>query len=416
MSTEAKKRATVTMTDQCFASGSNFVVGVAVARIAGPKGLGAFSLAYGGWILVNNIHRSLITDPMAIFDDFRGPGRSERIETGFAGEIALGLMATIAFLVIGTTLLLLHQSAFGIGILAVAPWVTVLDVQDYWRWVGFIQGEPNKALVNDVVFALAQTAGFAFLWVAHVQSVFAVVAAWGVGACFGAVYGFKQFGVRPKLRGGLDLLRSRWDMSKWIAANTTTNWGASQIYLIVAGVILGPAALGGLKAAQALVTGPSAVVIHAGGSFGLPEASRALTNKGWSGLTRVSWLIAAAGALSVGLVGVAVFVAGGQLLGIFYGAQFVQYASAAKLTAVAFILAAVAAWSDTGAQSHQADTFAVYRPADHAGGVDPRRRHHGRPLRSAGSRLLRRDIGSGRTGGAAPLPKRCASQSRPVRI
>ena len=59
----AATRATTTMVDQCVASASNFAVGIVVARISGPAGLGAFALAYAVWILLTMIHRSLITDP-----------------------------------------------------------------------------------------------------------------------------------------------------------------------------------------------------------------------------------------------------------------------------------------------------------------------------------------------------------------
>ena len=55
------------------------------------------------------------------------------------------------------------------------------------------------------------------------------------------------------------------------------NWGASQAYVFIAGFILGPAGLGGLKAAQTLVTGPSMVLIQAGGSVGLPPRRRRRT-------------------------------------------------------------------------------------------------------------------------------------------
>ena len=72
-------------------------------------------------------------------------------------------------------------------------------------------------------------------------------------------------------------------MSRWLASERTANWGASQLYLILAGALLGPAALGGLKAAQGLVTGPTNVVINGSGSFGLPEASRHFAERGLGG-------------------------------------------------------------------------------------------------------------------------------------
>ncbi len=372
MSPEAARRASVTMTDQCFASGTNFIVGVVVARLAGPAGLGAFALAYAAWVLLNNLHRALITDPMAISRDVHHGKDTDTLRRGFGAEVFLGLLATAVFVLIGVVLIVSGQKTFGDGMLAVAPWLVFLDLQDYWRWIGFMQGKPSKALVNDIVFAIAQTGAFVIVYVTGVRSVFAVVSAWGAGAVAGALYGLWQFSVRPGLRGGYALLRSRWHLSKWLAGTQVTAWGAGQLYLIVAGGILGAAALGGLKAAQALVTGPSSIVIHAGGSFGLPEASRALAEKGWNALRRVSWWISGAGLLSVGVFGLVVIIDGAPLLRLFYGASFVRYEPAARLMAVAFVISAfglgpiltLKAMKRTHALFHiQAITLAVSIPA-----------------------------------------------------
>ncbi len=340
MSKAAKRRAGITMLDQCVASGSNFVVGVAVARIAGAAGLGAFSLAYACWILMNTVHRSLITDPMAISNDVRREEAATTLQRGFAAEIVLGAAATVVFAAVGASLYFLGQRAFGIALLAMAPWVAFLDLQDYWRWIGFMHGTPGKSLLNDTVFDCAQAAAFVAVFASGSQSVFAVVSAWGFAALVGSIYGLRQFSVRPSLRGGVSLLRDRWHMSKWLAGSSIVNWGSSQLYLIVVAGILGPAALGGFKAAQNLVSGPTSVVIHAGGSFGLPEAARALEDRGWHGLRRVSWLISGAGLLSIGVFGTIVLFAGGTLLRLFYGRGFAQYEPAAQLFALSFVIGA----------------------------------------------------------------------------
>jgi O-antigen/teichoic acid export membrane protein len=326
------------MADQCVASASNFVVGVFVARIAGAAGLGAFSLAYACWILMTNVHRSLITDPMAITNDARKQERETTLRRGFAAEIVLGLAATVVFAIAGAFLYFLGQRTFGVAMLAMAPWIACLDLQDYWRWIGFMQGTPTKSLLNDTVFDCAQAIAFAAVFVTGSQSVFAVVSAWGFAAMVATVYGLRQFGVRPSLKGGLSLLRERWHMSKWLAGSALTGWGGSQLYLVVVAAILGPAALGGLKAAQNLVSGPTSVVIHAGGSFGLPEAARALEDRGWPGLRRVSWLISGAGLMSIGVFGTIVLFAGRTLLGVIYGPSFAQYEPAAQLFAAAFVI------------------------------------------------------------------------------
>ena len=336
----ASTRAMTTLADQCVASGSNFAVGIVVARISGPAGLGGFALAYAGWILVTLIHRSLITDPMMIVGDLRGDGKDEFIRRGFAADVTLGVMAACIIAAVGTALLVVGQHTFGVGLLSVAPWILVLDLQDYWRQVGFLQGTPKKSLMNDLLFNAVQALAFGVVFLAGLHSVFAVVSAWGLGAAVAALYGLRQFSVRPSIRGGRSFLRSHWQMSRWLAGERTASWGGSQLYLILTGVLLGPAALGGLKAAQGLMTGPTNVFISAAGSFGLPEASRQLAERGRDGLVRVSRFVTAAGVTGSAACGIAVLVAAPALLRLLYGASFVTYAPAARIFAVSVMVAA----------------------------------------------------------------------------
>jgi O-antigen/teichoic acid export membrane protein len=338
----AANRATLTMADQCVASGSNFAVGIVVARISGPAGLGAFALAYTVWILLTTLHRSLITDPMAIMGDMRGDQKEEFVRRGFAADVTLGLMAAGIIAAVGSALLAVGQTTFGVGLLSVAPWIVVLDLQDYWRWIGFMQGQPRKSLMNDLVFNAVQALAFGAIFVAGLHSVFAVVAAWGLGAAIAALYGLRQFSVRPSVRGGSAFLWSRWPTSRWLASERAASWGASQLYLILAGVILGPAALGGLKAAQGLVAGPTTLVVNASGSFGLPEATKQYAERGWIGMLKVSRFVTGAGLAASLACGTAVFVAAPALLKLLYGPEFVKYAPCARLFAISVVLSAFA--------------------------------------------------------------------------
>ena len=67
----AHRLAVLTLIDQGLSSVSNFAVGVVIARVVGASGLGGFALAYGAWLILAVLHRSLITDPMAISGDVR---------------------------------------------------------------------------------------------------------------------------------------------------------------------------------------------------------------------------------------------------------------------------------------------------------------------------------------------------------
>jgi O-antigen/teichoic acid export membrane protein len=216
----------------------------------------------------------------------------------------------------------------------------MLDLQDYWRWIGFMMGQPRKSLMNDLLFNAVQAVAFGAVFVLGLHSVFAVVSAWGLGAAVAAAYGLRQFSVRPSVRGGLAYLWSRWPTSRWLAGERAASWGGVQLYLIVAGAILGPAALGGIKAAQGLVIGPTTLVINAGGSFGLPEATRQLAERGWKGMVRVTRLVTAAGVSVAALCAVAVLFAAPTLLRVLYGPAFVPYAPTARLYAIAVVVSA----------------------------------------------------------------------------
>jgi O-antigen/teichoic acid export membrane protein len=352
------RRAVVTFFDQGFSSVSNFAVGVVVARLAGPAGLGVFSLAYASWLLLASQHRSLVTDPMAIEGDARGPSSTEGIRRGLAAELILGFMAAVFFALLGTILLLCGQHLFGIALLAVAPWLPCLVIQDYWRWIGFLTGQPMKALVNDVIFDVAEIIAFLLVFVGHARGSGLVLAAWGVGGLAGALYGLGQYrplaalspgsshvstphSVRSFFAEGVSLLRTRWVIGRWIAGNSLMNWGSSQGYIFIAGFILGPTGLGGLKAAQALVTGPSGVLIQAGGSVGLPEASRAYADRGWPGLLRVTRMVTAVSVAGSGACMITMVVAGRYLLSKVYGPQFGHLQTVAVLFGVAQTVAAL---------------------------------------------------------------------------
>ena len=331
-------RALMTLADEGVASISNFAVGIVVARLSGPAGLGAFALAYSVWILVTLIHRSMITDPMVITGDLRGDQKEEFVRRGFAADVVLGVMVACIIAAVGTALLVVGQHTFGIGLLSLAPWILALDLQDYWRQIGFCQGTPKKTLMNDLVFNAVQAVAFGAVFLAGLHSVFAVVSAWGLGAAVAALYGLRQFSVRATLRGGWASLWSRWQMSRWLAGERTAYWGSSQLYLILAGVLLGPAALGGLKAAQQLMAGATGVITKAGGAVGFPEASRQLAERGSAGLIRVTRFVTAVGVIGASACAIAVLVAAPELLRLLYGPAFVTYAPAARIFAVSVVV------------------------------------------------------------------------------
>jgi O-antigen/teichoic acid export membrane protein len=149
------------------------------------------------------------------------------------------------------------------------------------------------------------------------------------------------------------MLRHRWSLSKWLAGNSLLTTAGNQAYVIIEGVFLGAAGLGGLNAASTLVWGPVGVLIQAGGSIGLPEAGRAHADKGWAGLTRVAQIVTMSAILCVGLWAAVIFGWGKFLLSAVYGPRFAHLQFTAILSAIGvcctpFILGPVLVLKITG--------------------------------------------------------------------
>lgn len=337
----SSRLATTTVVDQCLASGSNFAVGVAVARVAGATGLGVFSVVYAAWLFLSALHRAVITDPMAIDGDARDDDWRERVGCGLAADLLLGLVGTLVFGLTSGVLFALHQRSFGVAFAVLAPFVTFLLLQDYWRWIGFMRRRPGDALLNDVVFNIIQAGMLAAIFITHLHTAAAVILCWGLGAVGGAAYGFWNCRLRPTRRGGWSLLRSRWSYSKWIAINQMLVNGLGQASVVLTGAILGLGGLGGFKAAQALVTGPMGVLIQAGGSMGLPEASRAYASSAWVGLRRVCRVITVASFASVVVFIIVVLIWGRTLLSLIYGPSFAHLQMVSVLIGCGFLLVAL---------------------------------------------------------------------------
>lgn len=331
-------RVLLTGADQCVASLSNFAVGVAIARVAGIAALGAYSLAYVIWLAFAAVHRALVAEPMAIENDVRGERANHNVQIGFAGEMALGAACACVVACVGVVLLVIGQHAYGVAFVALSPWLPFLLVQDYWRWVAFMKAAPAKALANDVLFDVIQGIAFVILFFSGVRSSVLAIGAWGLGACAGTAFGLVQHAVFPSMRGGIRRMRERWPTSRGLLGGSVTNWGAQQSYVVLTGVLLGPVGLGGLRAALSLVSGPTQVLIQAGGSIGLPEASRALHERGWKGLLGVERAITLAGIASIGLVGMVVLAFGGRLLVLFYGSGFGCFGVTADVLALSMLV------------------------------------------------------------------------------
>ncbi len=327
--------AVLTLADQIVSSASNFIVGILIARAGGADALGAFGIAFLVWLIVLGANRALVTEPMIV-------GGS--MDSGNA-ELQEGLLASLLLAVGGAGLLVVAGSVMGVAGLnpgaafALAPWIPSLLVQDYCRSMAFRLQRPDRALINDVVFAVVQGTATLGLFLFHVGSVSAFIASWGIGATGGALVGLRQAHIRVTGCGGTAHLRALWPRSRWFLAEFGTAFAANHGYLLLLPVLLGTAGFGVYRAGASLI-GPVVVIFIAGGNVGLPQSVRQLRQGGIPGFaaytTRLTSAVVALTVLYCGIM--AIFAV--PILRLTYGEKFTGGAVITQLTGADYVITA----------------------------------------------------------------------------
>ncbi|MDT0614348.1 hypothetical protein RM812_29655 [Streptomyces sp. DSM 40712] len=258
------------LADQAASSMSNFVVGIYVARSLGVTAFGVFSLAWVTYGVVLNVSRGLATDPLVV--RFSGvPDASWRGAVARASGSALGVGAAlgVASVVAGLALGGRVGSAFAcLGVV-----LPGLLLQDAWRFAFFAAGNGRKAFVNDLVWGVALVP--AMVVAARVGSVPAFVLAWGGSAAVAALYGWLQSGIRPRLSGAREWLRTHRDLGYRYLVENVSNSGASQLRAYGLGAIVGVGAVGVIRGAE-LLLGPFLALLMGLSLVTVAEAVRVL--------------------------------------------------------------------------------------------------------------------------------------------
>jgi O-antigen/teichoic acid export membrane protein len=322
--------------DQGFSSATNFGLSLLAGRLLGPSGLGRVFLAFSIYLVVLTLQRSAVTEVLVAITSALDPERRARtaalaLTVSLAGSFA----ATIVVLLLG----LLIPGTGGTALLLVAPWLMASLTQDYWRSLLFRERRASAAAGNDAAWFLAMAVTLPLAWALKTE--WAVMAVWGLGACAGALLGFRQTRLAPaSLRDAWRWWREdAWPFGRWnTAAAMVLNVGWYNAAAFVLAAIIGARALGGFRAVESIFA-PLSLIAPAIALPGLPAVARAyaVDVRQAKGLViRLSSL-----AVAISLVFFAVlFLGGWQVLPLLFGPRFRRYQELVPALATSQIFAA----------------------------------------------------------------------------
>ncbi len=245
------------MMDQAIVSGSNFLMGILLARILGIAEFGVYSLAMLVVLFANMVQQSAINAPMMSI----GPKQEKENEVGYYGGVVIQaiLFALLSAVLTYIGVQLLSHYAEGWNILALSLPLSInvflVQLQDFLRRYFFVVNKAKLSFISDTIRYLGYLIILA-LYLFNSSALSTEKAFWfsSLTALMSLLYILPQLRVLSfSFTSFKHCLKRHWDFSKWLSASALLQWFSGNIFTIVAGGMLGASAVGALKAAQSLL-------------------------------------------------------------------------------------------------------------------------------------------------------------------
>jgi O-antigen/teichoic acid export membrane protein len=260
------------MADQAMCSISNAAVSFYVARELGATNFGAFSLAYVTYAFALTASRGLSTDPMLVRFSNTNLATWRRVAAQTTGTALMTGLITGACALVAAVIL--HGEP-RLAFLALGLALPSLLLQDSWRYSFFALGRGSQAFLNDTIWTVTLIPPLLILRVTHSNSVFWLMAAWGIAATVAACTGLLQARVIPRPSLAWNWESKHRDLGFRYLMENTASSGAGQLRIYGLGAIAGLAAVGYVQAAG-LLMGPFQVIFLGMSLVTVPEATRIL--------------------------------------------------------------------------------------------------------------------------------------------
>jgi O-antigen/teichoic acid export membrane protein len=285
-------------------SGSNFLLGVLLARWMAPEQYGAYALAFSIFILVTFLYQALVLEPLSVFS---GTAYPNNLRGYLQSNVWLhwGLSLIICLALGGTAVAArvwwhspVSAMAFA-GMTVAAPFILIHALG---RRSFYLKLTPGPAAFGSAFYCAFVVGGSFLVYKLGWLSAFTAYLVMGLAALVGGV--IMLFQLNAKLEPAASKVRlsttwsKHWEYGRWALATCVVGWIPTYVYIPLVSKFSGLAVAGELRALMNL-GGPVLQTYAALSMLFLPLAARVQSTQGKRG----------ASALTIKLTGL--FVAGG---------------------------------------------------------------------------------------------------------
>lgn len=335
---QTARKSALAIADQVVYGATTFAASILIARAAGSRELGVYTLGLSLALIGLDLQNSLVLIPYTVFKPHCRPPDAARFEgAALLHTLLLGLPAMAAFAVLG------GLASRGVDLLgsAAACWTLTLAIplfllRQHARMVYLAQLQTGRALLIDVTVGGLQIAGLLLMaYVKRLDSASLALAVAGLACGAGGVLWLALNWPLMKLQltpAWADFRRN-WRFSRFLVATTPVAIVRSQLPLWMLAYRLGPGRTG-LFAACVSITSLANPFLTGVNNFIGAKAAHIQAGEGDRALRR--FILGSTAVISplMSVFFVAMLLAGGRLVALAYGANY------ANLGLVIAILAA----------------------------------------------------------------------------
>ena len=272
--------------DQGLISGSNFLIGILLARWLVPAEYGAFSLAFSVFLLLSYVYQSLLSEPQAVFS---GSAYRQCLRGYLKALLSIQLVVTVFGLVLlGGSAAVVYYMGEADGLPGALAGVAIASPCILFFWLlrrsYYMNLAPARAAMGAFIYFVLVVSGLIVAYKKALISPFSAYLLMAIGALATALFLLTQ--VKKVLPPDAcepptarQAWQKHWDYGRWALGVSVVTWIPYYMYYPLVSAFRGMAAAGQLKALMNLSL-PMEQSYTALAILFLPYAARVCREKG----------------------------------------------------------------------------------------------------------------------------------------
>jgi len=269
-------------------SGSNFLLGILLARWMAPEQYGAYALAFSIFILVTFLYQALLLEPLSVFS---GTTYSKNLRGYLKSNFWLhwGVSAVICVLLGATAIaakVWWHSPASAMAFAGVTAATPFILIHVLGRRSFYLKLSPGPAAFGSSFYCLLVVSGSFLVYKLGWLSPFSAFLVMGLAALVGGV--IMVFQLNAKLEPATEQMylhetwKKHWEYGKWALGTCIVGWIPTYVYIPLVSKIAGLVVTAELRALMNL-GGPVLQTYAALSMLFLPYAARVQAEQGRHG-------------------------------------------------------------------------------------------------------------------------------------